>query len=305
MTEAFPPQYDFSLGLQTSRTAHGAPLPWYTTFQNVRVNKGIAQRRPGMARIANIATTATSFDFDGTDDSVKIPYDARVWGALGTRFTIEWLENADTLSGTHYVLGTLASGTQGVTISRASTSSGTITVAVTDSAGTTVTLSATGVGGTGTLHAGQLVRDGAALTLRVNGSTADTDTMSATLLLRAPSGTKPTIGAHNDTDFWNGKIDFVRGFKIAKTSQRDGWSRHLNPQVEYMLFDYVMEADANNYCLDRSRFGNHADVAGTPTTVTSLAVNPAAIQALAINQDAQLKRRLWAVANGRIIPVSL
>ena len=298
-----PALYDFGLGLQTSRVAHGAPMPWFSTFQNVRTNRG-RRRRQGMKRIAYVATTATCFDFDGTDDSVKIPYDARTWGSLGTRFTVEWLENADTLSGTHYVLGR-ASGTQGLTISRASTASGTITVAVTDSAGTTTTLSATGVGGTGTLIAGQLVRDGATLTLKVNGTTVDTDTMSATLLLRAPSATKPTIGAHNDADFWNGKICFVRATKTAKPSQRDGWSRHLNPRADTVLFDYAMEADANNYCLDRSTFGNHADVAGTPSTTTALSVNPAAIQALALNTDSQLKRRLWAVVAGRIVPVTV
>lgn len=305
MPKGGPPLYDFGLGLQTSRVAHGAPMPWFSTFQNVRTNQGAATRRQGMKRIAYVTTTATCFDFDGTDDSVKIPYDARTWGALGTRFTVEWLENADTLSGTHYVLGTLASGSEGLTISRASTSSGTITVVVTDSAAASTTLSATGVGGTGTLIAGMLTRDGATLSLWINGAVVDTDTMSATNLLRAPSSTKPTIGAHNDTNFWNGKIDFVRATKTVKSNQRDGWSRHLNPRAEYVLFDYAMEADANNYCIDRSSFGNHADVAGTPSTTTSLAVNPAAIQALALNSDSQLKRRLWAVVAGRIVPVTV
>lgn len=291
-------EYRSNSGLSTTALEQSeVPFP---KFQDCRSNKGAFERRAGMARVLRVTTTATCVDFaSGSSQYISIPYDSRVW-ALGTRFTVEGLLNADSIASTRYILGR-ANTSPGITIHYESDQD--FVVNVWDSSGTNTTVTDTSVGAAGTLIAFRFTRNGANLTLQVNNRTAVTGTMSATLSLRT-STDAVQIGAHNSGTYFDGKIDFLRLHKTVRTTQRDGWSRLLNPRCPTVLADYCLETDANGIVLDRSRYGNHGAAQGSASSsgVTSLAINPAHVQALAHVVDAQGVRRLWGVYSGRLVP---
>lgn len=300
MSKVYVREYKSNAGLSTTALSESeVPFP---VFQDVRSNKGAFERRAGMVRVARIATTATCCDMaSASSQYIAIPYDARVW-ALGTRFTIEGLINADSIAATRYILGR-AGTSPGITVHYAT--NGDLVVNVWDNAATQTTVTYAGAGSAGTLIAWQFVRNGASLTLRVNNGTAATGTMSATLPLRA-STVDVQLGAHNSTDFFDGKYDRLTLYKSVKTTQAGNWSRLPNPRAPDVMADYCLEIDANGTVLDRSRFGNHGAAQGGATSAaTSLAVNPARIQALQHVSDAQGVRRLWGCAEGRLIPLTV
>lgn len=290
-------------GLNTSRIEQTSESAVLRVFKNVRSDQGGVVRRPGMVRIGRITPPSQCGDFDGTNDILQFNGDTRIW-PLGTRWTVEALCRPDALTGTHTILGGDAANA-GLRIQMDTTGGGRVLVTVRDSAGTDVTLTVSGIT-TAVVYAIQVVRDGASLTLRVNG-TEDTDTMHATNVLGAQVSTAitgVTIGATAGASFFDGAIDFVRGFSTAKTHQRDGWRRLLDPYADDVLFD-ICTGTTSSRARDRSRYGNHASSSNLPTNTTALCVNPSPIQSIAQRTKANGARELVVVAGGGVYPVAV
>ncbi len=285
---------DFRSGLQNTAPAQQAGAAGFQTAYDCRVDSGPCARRPGKVLVGRLTPTVYCGDFDGVNDVVTTAgNDTRIW-PLGLKWSIELLVSADATAGDMYVIGSTGV-VYGVRVKQ--TAAATIVVDVQDSASTVVSLTSAASAIAGRTTAILLTRNGATLSLYVNNAAAVTGTMAAALSLRAQT---LTIGAHAGANFYDGKIDFVRGRTSVKTTQQDGYQRSLNPWARDVLFDYCLQADAAGDVQDRSAFGNHATNSGaTLNTTQSLAVNPATIQAICGSTNAQTARQIVVVAGGR------
>lgn len=283
-------------GISTTKVATTGDVDDYQIVQDARGSRGVLERRRGMVRLANFTTTATSADFDASNDDVDLTIDTRIF-PLGTVFTLEMLFNTDTISSNRTVLGGVGA-TDAITVTHDTSEQ--VVVTIRDSAGTVTTVTFTGIT-TGTLCALQIVRDGASITCRLNGTT-QTATMDASLsLLNAGY----TVGSDNNSLFYDGKIDFIRIFNTARTSNVDGWCRLANPRAPDVMLDLILSPDSNGTCTDRSRYENHRAANGGLSTTTCIAVNPMPIQAIAPNTRRSGTRELIVVAGGLVYPVTV
>ena len=289
---------DWRRGQQDTRLAQSEDFD-LQILQNARVEHSACERRPGMVSLTKVATAGTCINFDGVDDTVSIPYDARVWNLTAlSAWTIEGLCNADDISSERPVM--FFSGV--IKVHQDSTSSGRIVATVTDSAAADTTLAVTSIGAS-TLIDWRLTRLGSAIVLYANGSSTSGTITNGTL---ATSTTAISVGVRpGPATYYDGKIEFVRLFRGVKTGNFDTRCRLLNPRAPSVLADHVMEIDANNYVLDRSQFGNHAAAAGTPGTSASLAVNHAPILGITSNHDNDQVPRLYFAAGAAVYPVKL
>ena len=148
----------------------------------------------------------------------------------------------------------------------------------------------------------QLKRDGAAVTVTINGTT-QTETMGATETLRAGGW---VLGADNGGSFLNGQIDFLRVLKYVKANQNDGEVRLVNPRSPSVLVDYILEPDSNGYVLDRGPLGIHGKTTGSPATnVAPLALNPAPVLGIASNLNTSSSPQAYARVAGAIYPFTV
>lgn len=295
MSDYRPRSTDMPKGLETTRDTRSSRLAW-SQYLNSRTADDGDVRRSGMVRLHRFAASSVLVDFDGTNDVVTLTTDTRVV-PFGTVFTLETLFYTDTIAADRVILGRASASACGITITH--TSSGTVTTVVEDSAGTTTTLTHTGIAQE-IPYAYQLTRSGATLTCKING-TSQTGTMSATLSLR--SGAQ-ALGADNGGSYYNGRIDFLRLLRYAKTNQYDGWARLVNPRSPGVVFDYILELDANGYVLDRGPMGLHSTTTGSPASnVAPLAVNPVPVLGIASNLDTNSSQKAYIRAAGALYPV--
>ena len=296
--------FDFRAGLGTSKPDQSRDALPFTAFYDATARGGVLRRRKGMVRLAqvtpNFGPYCGTFDAGGALTAVELTGDAgsaQIWDLDGlAEWTIETLCRADDLSSTRAIFARIAAAPD-VRLYQDSTSGGRVVAELIDTGGATLTLAVTGVAA-GTVAAVQLVkRSAASFVLRVNGTEA-----SGTLASGALKATNDVlrIGNDNGGNRYHGKIDFVRLWAKARPDQRDGWVRSMNPSARYVLADYNVEADANAYCLDRSRFGRHASVTGSLGTSASLAVNPVPIQMLTMIHTPDRQRKLTLIAAGRL-----
>ncbi len=288
---------DFSRLLETTRDLRSSDPLHFRVADNVRARNGHAKRRKGRALVYRFAAAADLMDFDGTNDKVALSTDSRVFPLTLTRFTLEWLISTDTTASTTFILGRVGASGTGVTLSH--NSAGAIVCVVTDNAAAGVTLTIAGVSAAAT-HPVQLVRDGASLTLRIPGYTSATGTMSATLPLATGAC---SAGEDNGASFYNGAVDFFRGFRTVKTDQADGWCRLPDPRAPSVLFDYVFVPDANGFILDRGPYALHASQTGSPTTRAVLAVNPMPILGIGMTTDNDASRQGYVRVGPTLYPV--
>lgn len=298
-----PRVVDFRRGMETTREEQNDDIFSWRELLNSRVDRASLRRRKGMVALTKTTTTATSFDMDATNDSVAIGYDARVW-ALSTipSWTLEMLVNCDTLSSQRVIFSRNLAAAD-VKIYMDSTSGGRVVAEIIDSSAVTLTLQVTGVAAT-TLCAIKLICSNyTSFTLRVNDSTA-TGSLTAGSTIKVTTATL-FMGRDDSGDFFDGKYDFARLFRGVRATVADAYMRLLDPYAPDVLADYVCEADSNNYCLDRSRFGLHASVAGAPATVASIAVNPMPVRGLSYAIDNQGRRRVYFYAGPALYPVTM
>lgn len=295
MSDLRPRSLSMPKGLETTRDTRSSRLAW-AQYLNSRTADDGDVRRSGMVRLHRFAASSVLMDFDGTDDDVDLTSES-VIRPLGTIFTIETLFQTDDIASTRTILGKNAAS-KSITIVH--TTSSTVVVTITDSAATDTTLTWTGIAA-GTLCALQIVRNGASVTGYLNG-TVQTGTMNATNTLATGA---MTVGSNNNADFFDGRVDFFRIFRYAKTTRLDAWTRLVNPRVAGVLVDYVFEPDANGYIVDRGPRGLHSSaVNGTPATnVAPLAVNPVPVLGIASNLDTSSAQKAYIRAAGALYPV--
>lgn len=294
------PKFYAPLGLNTTAAEHSSAPGVYPVAQNIRTSSGNSAVRTGMKRLVVIAPddTAKIIDADGSNDKATTPYTPAEVFPLGTQWTVEFLCQADTLSGDHYIIGDTGASSA---LKIKQTSSNTFVATVTDSAVTSTSVTSGATATVGTVCAVMLTRNGATLSLYVNNAAAVTATMSATNPLLGPHSAL-SFYANNNANFYDGRIEFFRAFKTVKTTQADGWYRLANPLAPDVICDYVFEIDAGTgYVLDRSRFENHLTVAGTPaTTSTLLGHAPVPVQSIAPMLSRDSGRRVILTARGLV-----
>lgn len=285
-------------GLNTRANPFGLEPLECPEFYDVTVKGRDFTRRDGMARVGVLAPgDLKAMDFDaGSSEACAATVDPRVW-AMGTKFTVECCIELDGV-GDNQAVFYAGSTTPAMALD---TLSGNLRWRVWDSAGTlsTVTVGAAAA----SLQTIQLIRDGAALTTRLNNAAGGTGTMSATLSTRTPVGDL-RIARNGGSDYFDGTIDYVRGFGLVKASHADRMLRHPDPCASYVLFDYDFNADST-VVLDRSVYENHLIAANTPTEVASLCHNPAPIRAMRMYVDFNNQKILAVQAAGTVylVPV--
>lgn len=291
-----PRTFGFLSGLNTSRLEDAPEFPSYREMANVRLDQGAAVRRGGMVRIARFTDPTTILTFDGTNDYVTIPSDTRV-ATLGTKWTFETLVNTTSVAAERVIIGGATANDPWLILKHKTDA--TIEATVTDSAGTATVLSvALAAGTTGAI---QLKRDGASLTLNVNGTT-DTDTMSAT---NDMSNKTWLIGADNGAGFYLGAIEFVRLFRIVKSHRVDAYCRLIHPRAPSVIADWVMVDDGHSKVLDRGPYGLHALESGSPATNGAvISRNHAPVLAIGANRNNSSDRRAYLNVAGRFYPVT-
>ena len=294
MADLRPRSTNVPKGLETTRDTSSSRLAW-TEYLNSRTAEDSDARRKGMVRLHRFAAASVLMDFDGTDDDVDITAES-VIRPLGTIFTVETLFQTDDIASARTILGKNAASKSLKIVHNTSSE---VVVTVTDTSATDTTLTWTGVAA-GTLCALQIVRNGASLTGYLNG-TSKTGTMSATNTLATGA---MTVGSDNNADFFDGRVDFLRFFRYAKSNRYDAWARLVNPRAPGVIIDYVFEPDANGYVLDRGALGLHTSaVNGTPATnVAPLAVNPVPVLGIASNLDTSSKQQAYIRAAGALYP---
>lgn len=291
MPRFLAPNFAFG-GLNTKAQSTGLDPLSAIHLQDMRVVGRDLVQRKGMVRLAQIKCGEfRSMDFDGTNQEASAPIDTRVW-ALGTTFSLEIACDADTLADDEAVL-TAGSTTPCITVDLSSSK---WRVRIVDSAAATTTLTSTTNASTSGADTLQVVRDGADLTLRLNNTSEDTDTMSATNSLRTPVGDL-RVARSGGSDFFDGSVDYVRLCSKAKANHNDRLLRSPCPRAADVLADYDFQL-VNTMVRDRSRYENHLVTANTPVDATSLCHNPAFMRVIGMGVDENNRRQLLLVEAG-------
>lgn len=279
----------------------GTELPALRVCRNTRFSLGAVSRRKGIQRVGRTSLVQTAYDLDGTDDDVTIPLNTTIH-TLRREWGMETLLKVDTLATQQSIFGVAHASDYSVRMYLKT--DGKLEAKVQDSAATVTTLVSTSTFTTSQVLAILLKRKGTALTLMVNGTTEDSDTM-ADLDCKAPGGDL-YIGRDNTANRMNGAIDFLRVLSFAPSNQNYGKQRLSDPLAPYVLMNYDME-DTDNVsgrCCDGSRFQNHATVNGTPTTTTSLSVQSNPITGIYPWLTNEARQRLF-IASGKRFYVPL
>lgn len=299
-----PPDFRFDGGQQDTAAEDGLELPLCRLVQNFRIGEGVAKRRKGMQRFARASLTNSAPNLDGSTDYYTVNLDTRVH-TLKKAWTFEALVKPDTFTVQRPIWDVAHAADYSLRVYV--TTAGKVEAKVQDSAATVTTLTSATTYSTSTTLAIQVVRDGTALTLRVNGATEDSHTM-ADLNCLAPGG-RLYIGRDNSANLWDGVIDFVRCLGVVLPDQRYGMIRWPYPRAEAVLWDYEMEEEnsATDRCNDRSRFENHATSTSDPSYSTANALcaqsQPVFCIAPFVNNDA--KQFLLSSAGNYLYPAEL
>jgi hypothetical protein len=281
-----------ALGLETSGDEGGGLR--LIERQNLRSDKIGLRRRGGHRLVARAVNENGCYDLDGSTQYATILRDTRVH-TLKRQWTFEALVHADSFATNEKTIYGVAHAAD-YSLLVYFTTAGVLTAKIQDSAGTVVTLTSSALS-IATSYGIQVVRDGTSLLLRIDGTTADSDTM-ADLDCKAPGGSL-YIGRNNTTNAFDGRIQYVRGFSTARADM--SFSRLLLPQprADDVLFDYVMEAVATGgtaYVEDRSRFENHGTLTGAPVEIASICNQTAPVSGIASWVDENAKHMLQVLA---------
>jgi len=256
---------NFNRGLQDTHIEDALGFPGWSKFHDVRVSEGGAKRRKGIARLARSGTNIKSLTHNGINRLTSYPVDARVITLMGTKFTLEGLIDPNAVATT--AIWEYGSTTLSFSID---TSSSKLRVRIWDSAASLTTLTSTDNVPTSAVSF-QIVRDGATLTLRIDGveDTGAAKTMHATNALRTPVGSVRM--GYDGSNYFDGEFDYFRIFSVARTNHNDDRLRFPDPRASYVLYDADFKATAELHIIDRSRFGNTGLHSGSASQATALA----------------------------------
>lgn len=281
-------------GLSTTEYSGGGPDE-FDRFQDVETDHGGFEARSGMVRLASVADSRGILNFDAADDRVDLPASSPL-SSLGTIWTVQLLFIVDDLSALRAILGRFDATVVGLRVDVGT--SGAINVIFRDSAGTnTQVTSAAGTVTAGATIALTAYRNGATIGIIANGTTT-TSTMSATNLMATG---RLSLGTNNGSNLLDGGIDFIRAFNVVRTTQQDAYRRLQNPRNRTVLCDYVLNQGTANTpdVHDRSIYGLHADVQGTPTWDKTALSNSAPIQGIGYNVRKNGTREIVFMSAGR------
>lgn len=306
MSDVLKPRViDFRRGMETTREEQNDDLFSWRELLNARVDKASLRRRKGMESLYKATTTVTALAFDAVDDAIAIAHDSRVWALSALpEWTLEGLFKPTSYAAARTIFSrnTGTAANVDVLVYMDSTSSGRIVCELMDSAAAKTTIAVTGIAAT-TVVAWRLTKaTTGTYTLYANGSSSTGTLGSGTLKVNTTDAL--AVGKQNSGLLFLGSGEFVRLFRGVRQTFADAYCRLLDPRAPSVLADYCLDIDANNYCVDRSAFGNHATVAGSPATTTTLAVNHAPIRGLAHNKDKQGRRRVYFWAGNVLYPAT-
>lgn len=291
--KSFMPVYSFAKGLQTRKAEDFSEPDEFREFLNARV-KGNGYRRPGQDRIAVTTTDAAAMNFNGTDEYIEVPYDARVW-TMPLRFSLRVVfKQDDNPTGDEFLLG-WAGGTGPIKLKL--DSSRKVVFSFTDSANTTTTVTGATALTSGTAYTVLVTRDRDSVKLYVNNAVDATGTVSATLLGKAP--TAALYFARDNTSYFDGDIDHVLLLNSALPDNSEGFMRIQDPRADDVLAFYPMEDAGNSLVNDYSRYENTGEQKNAPTSATTLCVQDAPILGMAPLCDNTGKKKMLVLA-GRL-----
>lgn len=286
-------RYFIPKGLSTTGYSGGTPEE-FDRFQDVETDHGGFEIRGGMVRLASVADSRGILDFDGVDDRVDLPASSPL-SSLGTIWTVGALFVVDDLSSLRTIIAKYGAATIGLQVNVGTL--GTVNVVFRDTAGNTtqLTSAAQSAGATIALTA---YRSGDSVGIIVNGTTTTGTMSSATNLMDTG---RVSLGTNNGANWLDGGIDFVRAWNVVRTTQQDAHRRLQNPRVASVLCDYVLNQGTANTpdVHDRSAYGLHADVQGTPTWAKTPLSNSAPIQGIGYSVRRNGTREIVFMSAGR------
>lgn len=291
---------DFTPGLNDKANEDGLGLDeGFSTFSNTRTSSGVAEARPRMARVASCDTDTHALTLNGTNQYVSFDVDTRVW-TLGTKFTLSgvFIVSDKTAANTFAYVGVT---TPSIVVD---TNSSKVRVRFWDSSATLTTVTSTDDCPQAAAFSFQVVRDGSSLSLRIDNGTADTESLSATNLSRAPVG-EGRVGRDSGSNYTGGTWDVLRLMATAESGDSNRLVRHPNPRSESVLADYDCRLATGSVVKDRSRFENHAQANNSPSETTALSHSHAMAQSAHPWRDDDNRQRVLIVAGGRIHDVEL
>lgn len=300
--ESAPRLFSFREGANTTSLGHTSGFPIWQVFDDARIDQDVSRRRLGKTQIARFASVDDLIVFDGASNYIDFDSYVAKFVPLNIRFTLETLFKTTSLAADRYILSQWAS----TILEVKHTTAGAVVVSFVDSGSTTTTLTWTGVT-VNTVCALQVVRDGASLIGRLNGTTQSA-TVSATNLSLSGTGTW-RIGAARPggvSKYHAGLIDYIRLLSTAEADQRHAYLRLPNPKANNVVFDYVCRPDPQGsaYVIDRGPNEMNATTSGAITsTGAAIAYNSAPVIGLASTQDTTLRQRGYAFVGHRVYPL--
>lgn len=283
MAKYNPQQQSFLGGLNTKQNIAGLPLGQHATMTNVRMNEGVAARRPGMKRIDVTQTTGSALLFapdetSSEDAYVTIPLNAAVH-TLPPQFTIDVVINPDEVVGTgneQQVIG-FSSGTEPFALFWTADSTVKFVFTDEDEVETILeTSSSYDVSAPDTSLPIRVIRDGSTLSLLVGDTQEDSSaSITETAYSATPTGDLIIGSANHGTDSeyaFSGVVDDFRIWHVALSGNSRAWVEWHDPRYPGLVAMYRFDevSDDSTLVVDDSRYGNHGGITGAVTFTTGI-----------------------------------
>lgn len=285
--------------MNTRALADGLGALEWVELRDWRLSSGRLKPRPGMARVDKADTTIRGISLNGSSQYLEIAADDRVW-STGLHFTIRAICTPSAFSGVQTIIGFKHATDVPVWLRL---DGGNVKATVRDSGGTSTTLTSSSTFSAGPLGI-ELVRDGATLTLYVNGAQEATDSISATLAFDGAGGNL-LFGATGATpgSFFGGTLDGPEYLSIASHPTTESLVRFPDPRSSVCRAWYDFDLDANDVVRDYSRFRNHGRAIASPTDTAVLSHPWAPIHGITsfLTRDGETRVFLVAGKTGYIV----
>lgn len=285
--------------MNTRALADGLGALEWVELRDWRLSSGRLKPRPGMVRVERADTTIRGLSLNGSSQYVEVAADARVWAA-GTQFTIRAICTPSAFSGVQTLIGFKHATDVPVWLRM---DGGNVKATLRDSGGAEVTLTSSTTFSAGPLGI-EVIRDGDALSLYVNGTEEDTDTMSGTLSLDDPGGNL-LFGATGASpgSFFGGTMDGPEVLTIASHPTTESLVRFPDPRSSVCRAWYDFDLDANDVVRDYTRFRNHGRAIASPSDAAALSHPWAPIHGITsfLTRDGETRVFLVAGKNAYVV----
>lgn len=282
-------------GLNTSAPDTGLEPESAAVLEGFRVSSGDLAPQPGRARLDQAASTIRAGEFAAASSHhYAIPNPAAAW-TLRKNWTFRHDIEPDTVTGTQALVAFNHATAWPI---KTYLDGSTLTVKVTDTADTVVTLTSTTTLAPDTVYAYELVRSGTTLTLYVNGSEEDSDTM-ADLDCKVPSSDL-YFGRDDSGNYYDGVMDGPELILRDDLPTNRPLVRYQDPKGAVVRAWYDLNLDADDIAKDLSRHGNHARGENSVTDATALSHAYAPIHGISTFTTPTGEKRVVIGASGEI-----